>query len=63
MVDDRNVVLPLALLDVIASYLGSRPYREVRQLIQGIEEHAHVLPPSPVPPLSGAEAQDDQPVA
>lgn len=48
-----NLILPIELANQIIGYLGTRPYQEVYQLVDGMK--AAALPPQP-------EMQNDQKV-
>jgi hypothetical protein len=45
--DDKKIELTLNLVNGILNYLGTRPYGEVFQLVQAIQEQA--IPQVPMP--------------
>jgi hypothetical protein len=38
--NEQNITLSLNLVNGVMQYLGTRPYSEVFQLVQAIQEHA-----------------------
>jgi hypothetical protein len=44
---EQNITLPLNLVNNILQYLGTRPYGEVFQIVQAVQEVA--IPQLPVP--------------
>ena len=38
--NDQKIILDLGLINATLTYLGTRPYQEVAQLIQAIQEQA-----------------------
>ena len=51
-----NINLPIELVDQILGYLGTRPYQEVYQLIEGMKEAAKPPTLQQVPPTEEQEA-------
>lgn len=45
--NEQNITLSLGLVNGVLNYLGTRPYGEVFQLVQAIQEQA--IPQLPVP--------------
>lgn len=45
--NDTKITVTLGLLNAILGYLGTRPYQESAQLIQGIQEQAGPQVPMP----------------
>lgn len=51
--NEQNINLSLGLVNGVLQYLGTRPYGEVFQLVQAIQEQA--IPQIPVPEASPEE--------
>jgi len=54
--NDKKVELTLNLVNAVMQYLGSRPYAEVANIIQAIQEQ--VIPQMPVPQAKAEEAAE-----
>ena len=54
--DDKKIELNLSLVNGILQYLGTRPYQEVYQLIDGMKEAAKPPVLQQVPPTEEQEA-------
>lgn len=52
--NEQNITLTLGLVNGVLNYLGTRPYGEVFQLVQAIQEQA--IPQLPVPEVKPEEA-------
>ena len=52
--NDQNIALSLNLVNGMLQYLGTRPYGEVFQLVQAIQEQA--IPQIKVPEVESIEA-------
>ena len=52
--DDKKIELSLSLVNGILQYLGTRPYGDVFQLVQAIQEQA--IPQVPMPETKPEEA-------
>jgi len=52
--DDKKIELSLSLVNATLQYLGTRPYGEVFQLVQAIQEQA--IPQVPMPETKPEEA-------
>lgn len=52
--NEQNITLTLGLVNGVLNYLGTRPYGEVFQLVQAIQEQA--IPQLPVPEVKHEEA-------
>lgn len=55
--NEQNITLTLGLVNGVLNYLGTRPYGEVFQLIQAIQEQA--IPQLPIPEAKPEEATAD----
>lgn len=51
--NEQNITLSLGLINGILQYLGTRPYGDVFQLVQAIQEQ--VIPQIPVPESKAKE--------
>lgn len=49
---EQNITLSLGLVNGILNYLGTRPYGEVFQIVQAIQEQAIPQLPTPAPDAS-----------
>lgn len=38
----QTATVPVELLNVVLEYLGSRPYREVAQIVEAIKENSEI---------------------
>lgn len=47
--NEQNITLSLGLVNGILNYLGTRPYGEVFQIVQAIQEQAIPQLPTPAP--------------
>ena len=54
--NEQNITLSLGLVNGVLNYLGTRPYGEVFQLVQAIQEQA--IPQLPVPEAKPEEAPE-----
>lgn len=54
--NEQNITLSLGLVNGVLNYLGTRPYGEVFQLVQAIQEQA--IPQLPMPEVKAEEAQE-----
>jgi hypothetical protein len=52
--NEQNITLSLGLVNGVLQYLGTRPYGEVLQLVQAIQEQA--IPQIPMPEAKPEEA-------
>lgn len=53
--EDKKIELSLSLVNGILQYLGTRPYQEVFNLVQAIQEQA--IPQVPMPETKPEDAQ------
>lgn len=53
--DDKKIEFSLSLVNGILQYMGTRPYGEVFQLVQAIQEQA--IPQVPMPETKPENAQ------
>lgn len=53
----KNYVVSEALLQAILKYLGSRPYADVFELVQGIQNTVKVLEAAPAADAAPAETE------
>jgi hypothetical protein len=53
--NDKKIELSLALVNSLLQYLGTRPYGEVFQLVQSIQEQA--IPQVPMPETKPEDTQ------
>lgn len=51
--NDTKIALTLPLVNAVLQYLGTRPYQEVFQLVQAIQEQA--TPQLPMPEINPEE--------
>lgn len=51
--NDTKIELTLPLINAVLQYLGTRPYQEVFQIVQAIQEQA--TPQLPVPDVAKTE--------
>ena len=54
--NEQNITLSLGLVNGVLNYLGTRPYGEVFQLVQAIQEQA--IPQLPVPEVKPEPAPE-----
>jgi hypothetical protein len=56
--NDQTITLTLPLLNGVMQYLGTRPYSEVFQLVQAIQEQAAPQVKAAEPPVESAGGTD-----